>query len=151
MEPIIAALAPPGGYAYVGPPGAGHFAKMVHNGIEYGMLQAYAEGFDLLHAAKEYDYDLHQLAELWNHGSVVRSWLLELARDALEKDPGLASIQGYMDDSGEGRWTVLEATERGVPGGVLAQALFARFPSRDDNPFSMRMIAALRNEFGGHK
>ncbi len=150
VEPILATLAPKDGYAYVGPSGAGHFSKMVHNGIEYGMLQAYAEGFELLHAADEFQYDLHQLAKLWNQGSVVRSWLLELAEDAFDKDPTLDKLEGYVDDSGEGRWTVLEAVQRGVPATVLAHSLFARFTSRQDNSFGMRVIAALRNEFGGH-
>lgn len=150
VEPALAALASEGGYGHVGACGAGHFSKMVHNGIEYGMLQAYAEGFDLLHCATEYDYDLHQLAALWNHSSVVRSWLLELAENAFESDPNLDKLKAYVDDSGEGRWTVLEAVERGVNVGVLAQALFARFTSREENAFSMRVIAALRNEFGGH-
>jgi 6-phosphogluconate dehydrogenase len=150
VEPVLATLAPKDGYAYVGPSGAGHFSKMVHNAIEYGMLQAYAEGFELLHAADEFHYDLHQLAKLWNQGSVVRSWLLELAEDAFEKDPGLDKLEGYVDDSGEGRWTILEAVQRGVPATVLAHSLFARFTSRQDNSFGMRVIAALRNEFGGH-
>lgn len=150
VEPILATLAPADGYAYVGPSGAGHFSKMVHNGIEYGMLQAYAEGFELLHAADEFDYDLHQLASLWNHGGVVRSWLLELAEDAFENDPHLDKLEGYVDDSGEGRWTVLEAINRGVPVTALAHSLFARFTSRQENSFGMRVIAALRNEFGGH-
>jgi 6-phosphogluconate dehydrogenase len=150
VEPIFQALAPHGGYAYVGPSGAGHFSKMVHNGIEYGMLQAYAEGFDLLQSATEFDYDLRQIASLWNHGSVVRSWLLELAERAFEKDARLEQLEGYVDDSGEGRWTVIEGVERGVNVGVLAQSLFSRFTSRQSNPFSMRVIAALRNEFGGH-
>ena len=150
VEPILKSLAPEDGYAYVGGAGAGHYSKMVHNGIEYGMLQAYAEGFDLLQAAEEYDFDLHQMSSLWNHSSVVRSWLLELAERAFEADPKLDDLKAYVDDSGEGRWTVLEAVERGVNVGVLAQALFARFTSREENPFSMRVIAALRNEFGGH-
>ncbi len=150
VEPILESLAPKDGYAYVGGPGAGHYSKMVHNGIEYGMMQAYAEGFDLLQAAEEYDFDLHQLSKLWNHSSVVRSWLLELAEDAFQKDPKLANLKGYVDDSGEGRWTVLEAVERGVNVSVIAQSLFARFTSREEDPFSMRVIAALRNEFGGH-
>ncbi|MEX0783496.1 MAG: decarboxylating 6-phosphogluconate dehydrogenase [Dehalococcoidia bacterium] len=150
VEPILAALAPEGGYSHVGASGAGHYSKMVHNGIEYGMLQAYAEGFALLQAATEYGYDLRQLASLWNRGSVVRSWLLELAELAFAKDPELAQLQGYVDDSGEGRWTVIEGVERGVDVGVLAQSLFARFTSREENPFAMRVIAALRNEFGGH-
>ena len=149
VEPVLAALAPTDGYAHVGPSGAGHYAKMVHNGIEYGMLQAYAEGFDLLQAS-EFDLDLHQLATLWNHGSVVRSWLLELAERAFAKDPKLESLRGYVEDSGEGRWTVLEAVERGVAAGTIAQALFSRFTSREEDAFSMRVIAALRNEFGGH-
>ena len=149
VEPILAALGPEEGYAPVGPSGAGHYTKMVHNGIEYGMLQAYAEGFDLLQAS-DFDLDLHQLAALWNHGSVVRSWLLELAERAFAKDPKLEALRGYVEDSGEGRWTVLEAVERGVAAGTLAQSLFSRFTSREENPFSMRVIAALRNEFGGH-
>jgi 6-phosphogluconate dehydrogenase len=150
VEPIFQALAPPGGYAYVGPSGAGHYSKMVHNGIEYGMLQAFGEGFDLLQSATEFDYDLKQIASLWNQGSVVRSWLLELAERAFESDPHLEHLRGYVDDSGEGRWTVLEGVERGVNVGVLAQSLFARFTSRESDAFSMRVIAALRNEFGGH-
>ena len=150
VEPILKALAPEAGYAHVGASGAGHFSKMVHNGIEYGMMQAYAEGFDLLQAAKEYDYDLGQLANLWQHSSVVRSWLLELAAAAFSKDPKLDRLQPYVDDSGEGRWTVLEGVERGVNVSVLAQALFTRFSSREENAFSLRMLAALRNEFGGH-
>ena len=150
VEPAFQTLAPENGYAYLGDAGAGHFAKMVHNGVEYGMLQAYAEGFDLLQSATEFDYDLRQIASLWNHGSVVRSWLLELAERAFEKDARLEQLEGYVDDSGEGRWTVIEGVERGVNVGVLAQSLFARFTSRQSNPFSMRVIAALRNEFGGH-
>ena len=149
VKPILRALAPENGYAHVGPSGAGHFTKMVHNGIEYGMLQAYAEGFALLHAS-EFDLDLRQIAALWNQGSVVRSWLLELAERAFAKSPKLDDLRAYVDDSGEGRWTVLEAVERGVPAGVIAQSLFNRFASRDDNSFAMRVIAALRNEFGGH-
>jgi len=149
VEPACLTLAPEGGYAHVGAVGAGHFTKMVHNGIEYGMLQAYAEGFELLHASK-FAIDPHQVAALWNHGSVVRSWLLELAERAFEKDPGLDHLRGYVEDSGEGRWTVIEAIEHGVPAGVIAQSIFARFASRDDNAFGMRVIAALRNEFGGH-
>ena len=150
VEPLFESLAPPDGYAYLGPAGAGHYAKMVHNGIEYGMLQAFAEGFDLMRAAPEYGYDLAEVSALWNRGSVVRSWLLELAERAFEKDPELANLKGYVEDSGEGRWTVLEAVARGVNVSVLADALFARFTSRQDDPFAMRVIAALRNEFGGH-
>ncbi|MSP21733.1 MAG: decarboxylating 6-phosphogluconate dehydrogenase [Dehalococcoidia bacterium] len=149
VEPAFRTLAPVDGYAHVGHPGAGHYTKMVHNGIEYGLLQAYAEGFELL-SRSDFDLDLHSIAALWNHGSVVRSWLLELAESALQRDPNLEGLRGYVDDSGEGRWTILEAVERGVPAGVMAQALFARFSSRDDNALGMRLIAALRNEFGGH-
>ena len=150
LEPIFKTLAPPHGYAYVGPSGAGHFVKMIHNGIEYGLLQAYAEGFELLNASP-YELDLRQLAKLWNHGSVVRSWLLELAERALEKDPDLSSIRAYVEDSGEGRWTVLEAVERDVPASVLALSLFARFRSRQEDSFGAKLIAALRQEFGGHR
>jgi 6-phosphogluconate dehydrogenase len=149
IEPVLATLAPPGGYAYMGPSGAGHYAKMIHNGIEYGLLQAYAEGFALLQAG-DYEYDLEAVSSLWNHGSVVRSWLLELAEEAFKKDPKLAGLKGYVDDSGEGRWTVLEAVDRAVAAPVITEALFARFTSRDENSFAMRVIAALRNEFGGH-
>ena len=149
VEPLFKSLAPENGYALVGPVGAGHFTKMVHNGIEYGMLQAYAEGFELLNAYDE-KLDLHQIASLWQNGSVVRPWLLELGVSAFEKDPELAGLRGYVDDSGEGRWTILEAVERGVPLGVISQSVYSRFSSRDDNAFGMRVIAALRNEFGGH-
>jgi 6-phosphogluconate dehydrogenase len=150
VAPLFQSLVAEGGWAHVGPAGAGHFVKMVHNGIEYGMLQSYAEGFELLHA---YDtpIDLKQVASLWNHGSVVRSWLLELAELAFENDAELSGIQGYVDDSGEGRWTVLDAVDRAVPAGVIAQSLFARFTSRQEDSFAMRVIAALRNEFGGHR
>lgn len=149
VESLFKSLAPENGYALVGSVGAGHFTKMVHNGIEYGMLQAYAEGFELLNAYDE-KLDLHQIASLWQNGSVVRSWLLELGESAFEKDPELAGLKGYVDDSGEGRWTILEAVERGVPLGVISQSVYSRFSSRDDNAFGMRVIAALRNEFGGH-
>ncbi len=149
IEPLLAALAPPGGYARVGPSGAGHYAKMVHNGIEYAMLQSYAEGFHLLEGS-DYDYDLAAVSSLWNNGSVVRSWMLELAERAFAKDGRLESLKGYVEDSGEGRWTVLEAIERGIPATVISASLFARFDSRDENSFAMRFIAALRNEFGGH-
>ena len=149
MEPIFATLAPADGYAHVGASGAGHFVKMVHNGIEYALLQAYAEGFELL-AASAYKLDLRRIAALWNRGSVVRSWLLELAERALEKDPDLSSIRGYVEDSGEGRWTVFEAIEHDVPATALAHSLFARFRSRQDDPFGAKLIAALRQEFGGH-
>ena len=148
-EPLFASLAPTNGYLHVGPAGAGHFTKMVHNGIEYGMLQAYAEGFELM-AAHELPLNLAAIAELWLHGSVVRSWLLELASDALRKDPGLEGIRGYVEDSGEGRWTVQEAVRLGVPVPALAFALFERFRSREADAFGDRFIAALRKEFGGH-
>ncbi len=150
LEPAFIDLATPGGYAHVGPAGAGHYTKMVHNGIEYGLLQAYAEGFALLEAATELDLDLHQLAALWNHGSVVRSWLLELAESALGSPEEFASVQGYVEDSGEGRWTVEEAVNRAVPAPVITASLFERFSSRDDERFAARIIAALRNQFGGH-
>jgi 6-phosphogluconate dehydrogenase len=151
LKPMLVALAPEGGYAHVGPSGAGHFVKMVHNGIEYGLLQAYGEGFQLLQASSEFpDLDVSQIAEVWRHGSVVRSWLLDLAARALEQDPGLEGIRGYVDDSGEGRWTVLEAVRSGVPVPAIADSLFARFDSRDDDPFAMKLIAALRQQFGGH-
>ena len=149
VGPALKTLAPPDGYAHVGPVGAGHFTKMIHNGIEYAMLQAYAEGFEILEAS-QFALDLHQIAALWNHGSVVRSWLLELAESAFAKDPSLSNIRGYVDDSGEGRWTVFEAINENVPAPTIAASLFARFVSRQDDSFGMKVIAALRNEFGGH-
>ncbi len=149
VEPAFLALAPEGGYAHVGRLGAGHFTKMVHNGIEYGLLAAYGEGFEILEKS-EFSLDLRQLAGIWRNGSVVRSWLLELLHDALEKDPQLATIRGYVEDSGEGRWTVQAAIDENVPAPVTAMALFARFASRQDESFSAKVIAALRNEFGGH-
>ena len=149
MEPVFKTLAQEDGYAYMGPGGAGHYVKMVHNGIEYGLLQAYAEGFELMDASA-YDLDLKRIAALWNRGSVVRSWLLELAERALAEDPGLSDIRGYVEDSGEGRWTVQEAMDRDVPATVLTHALFARFRSRQDESFGAKLIAALRNQFGGH-
>jgi 6-phosphogluconate dehydrogenase len=151
LTPVFEALAPPGGYAHCGPSGAGHFVKMVHNGIEYGLLQAYAEGFELLEAKKEYGLDAAAIARLWGRGSVVRSWLLELAADALAKDPHLAGIKGYVADSGEGRWTVCEAIDQAVPVPALSLALFERFRSRQDGSFAAKFVAALRNEFGGHE
>jgi 6-phosphogluconate dehydrogenase len=151
LQPIFTALAPEDGYAHVGPSGAGHFVKMIHNGIEYGMLQAYAEGFALLDAASELELDLLQIARLWNHGSVVRSWLLELAALALDTPEEFAAIRGYVEDSGEGRWTVQEALARSVPAPVITASLLARFSSRDDEKFAARLVAALRNQFGGHK
>jgi 6-phosphogluconate dehydrogenase len=149
VEPIFQTLAPPDGYAYVGPSGAGHYSKMVHNGIEYSMLQSYAEGFEILKAAP-LQFDLAQLARLWNHGSVIRSWLLELAQAAFERDPELSRIRGYVEDSGEGRWTLQEAIDHAVPAPALAMSLFMRFRSRQDDSFSAKVLAALRNEFGGH-
>jgi 6-phosphogluconate dehydrogenase len=149
VEPVFQTLAPPDGYAYVGPSGAGHYAKMVHNGIEYSMLQSYAEGFEILKAAP-FGFDLVQLTRLWNHGSVIRSWLLELAQAAFERDPDLAHMKGYVEDSGEGRWTLEEALEHAVPAPALAMSLFMRYRSRQDDSFSAKVLAALRNEFGGH-
>ena len=149
LEPIFKTLAPKDGFLHVGPSGAGHFVKMIHNGIEYGMLQAYGEGFELLKVS-QFDLDLGKISHLWNQGSVVRSWLLELCENAFAKDPKLDAIKGYVEDSGEGRWTVQEAIERNVPAPVLMLSLFARFASRQDSSFSAKVIAALRNEFGGH-
>ncbi|MEJ7812452.1 MAG: phosphogluconate dehydrogenase (NAD(+)-dependent, decarboxylating) [Gemmatimonadaceae bacterium] len=149
-EPIFRTLAPPNGYAHVGPNGAGHYVKMIHNGIEYGMLQAYAEGYEILHASKEYAFDLRQIAALWNQGSVVRSWLNELAESAFGKDADLEAIRGYVEDSGEGRWTVQEAIDLDVPAPVITLSLLTRFRSRQADSFSAKVIAALRNEFGGH-
>jgi len=149
LEPIFLTLAPKDGYLHAGPNGAGHFVKMIHNGIEYGMMQAYGEGFELLKAS-QFDLDLAKISHLWNQGSVVRSWLLELCESAFEKDPKLDSIKGYVEDSGEGRWTVIEAIEKGVAATTLAHALFARYSSRQQDAFSNKVIAALRNEFGGH-
>jgi 6-phosphogluconate dehydrogenase len=149
VEPIFLTLAPPGGYAHVGPSGAGHFSKMVHNGIEYGMLAAYGEGFEILEKS-EYKFDLHQLASIWRYGSVVRSWLLELLEIALKGDPELAKVKGWVADSGEGRWTVQAALDEDVPAPVITASLMSRFVSRQEESFSAKIIAALRNEFGGH-
>ena len=149
-EPLFQALAQENGYAHVGPQGSGHFVKMIHNGIEYAMLQAYGEGFEIMHAKKEFDLDLQQISTLWNHGSVVRSWLLELAENAFRKEPQLASIRGYVEDSGEGRWTVHEAIEKDIPAFGITLSLFERFRSRQQESFSAKVVAALRNEFGGH-
>ena len=149
MEAVFQTLAQDEGYAYMGPSGAGHYVKMVHNGIEYGLLQAYAEGFELMEASA-YDLDLRKIAALWDRGSVVRSWLLQLAERALAEDPDLATIRGYVEDSGEGRWTVQEAIDRDVPATVLTYALFARFRSRQEDSFGAKLIAALRQQFGGH-
>jgi 6-phosphogluconate dehydrogenase len=149
-EPIFRTLAPADGYARVGPSGAGHYVKMVHNGIEYGMLQAYAEGYEILHASQDFTLDLGQIAKLWNHGSVVRSWLNELAERALSRDSELAGIRGYVEDSGEGRWTVEEAMRLDVPAPVITLSLLARLRSRQEESFGAKVIAALRKEFGGH-
>ncbi|HLW00700.1 MAG TPA: decarboxylating 6-phosphogluconate dehydrogenase [Ktedonobacterales bacterium] len=148
-EPLFKTLAPPDGYGYMGDHGAGHLVKMVHNGVEYGMLQAYGEGFEILNAS-QYNLDLYKISHLWNQGSVVRSWLLELAELAFEADPKLASIKGWVADSGEGRWTVLEAMEHDVPAPIITLSLLERFRSRQDESFSAKVIAALRNQFGGH-
>jgi 6-phosphogluconate dehydrogenase len=149
-EPIFRALAPEGGYAHVGASGAGHFTKMIHNGIEYGLMQAYAEGFEVMEKS-EFDLDLHEIAGIWRYGSVVRSWLLELLHAAFEKEGGdLEKIKGYVDDSGEGRWTIAEAIAEDVPVPVISAALFARFASRQEESFAAKVNAALRNQFGGH-
>jgi 6-phosphogluconate dehydrogenase len=150
LEPVFRALAPEDGYVYVGASGAGHFVKMIHNGIEYALLQGYAEGFEILNAKKEFNFDLRKIAHLWNQGSVIRSWLLELAEDAFTKDPKLGSIRGYVQDSGEGRWTVAEAMENDVPAPLITLSLLERFRSRQEESFSAKVIAALRDEFGGH-
>ncbi len=149
-EPIFKTLAPPDGYARMGPTGSGHYVKMIHNGIEYGILQAYAEGYEILHSSKDFKLDLHQIASVWNHGSVVRSWMNELAEKAFEKDADLAALKGFVADSGEGRWTVQEAVDIDVPAPVITLALLMRLRSRQEDSFSAKVIAALRNEFGGH-
>jgi 6-phosphogluconate dehydrogenase len=151
LEPIFTALAPPdGGYVYCGPPGAGHYTKMVHNGIEYGLMQAYAEGFEIMHAS-EYPLDLEKIAKAWNHGTVIRSWLLELAGLAFEQSgTELDGIKGWVADSGEGRWTVQDAIDHDVPAPIITLSLLARFSSRQDESYSAKVLAALRNQFGGH-
>lgn len=152
LEPVLQTLAPASdrGYGRVGPAGAGHFVKMVHNGIEYGMMQAYAEGFEIMEAKKEFALDLANISEIWRYGSVVRSWLLDLTAAALQEEPDLASLQAYVDDSGEGRWTVQESVELAVPAPVISASLQARFRSRQENSFGARLLAAMRNQFGGH-
>jgi len=152
LRPIFEALAPSpnSGWGRVGPVGSGHFVKMVHNGIEYGMMQALAEGFSILHHKDEFKLDLHAIAEIWRDGSVVRSWLLELTSAALQKDPTLRDLQAWVDDSGEGRWTVSEAIDLDVPAPVISLALIERLRSRDPDSFSDKLLAAMRNEFGGH-
>ena len=149
LRPVFETLAPDEGWAHVGPGGAGHFTKMVHNGIEYGMMEAYAEGFEVLYKSK-FPLDLHQISKVWNRGSVIRSWLLELAEGLFETESDLRGIQPYVEDSGEGRWTIHAAMEQDVPVPVIAAALFARFASRDPVNFSARFAAGLRNQFGGH-
>jgi len=149
VEPIFVTLAPEGGYAHVGRAGAGHYVKMIHNGVEYALLQGYAEGFEIL-SASDYQLDVHRIAELWRHGSVVRSWLLDLLAAAYQRDPGLNALTGYVEDSGEGRWTVQEALERNVPAPVINLSLLMRIRSRQQDSYAAKVIAALRNEFGGH-
>jgi 6-phosphogluconate dehydrogenase len=151
LEPAFRSLAPVDGYLHAGPPGAGHYVKMIHNGIEYGLMQAYAEGFEIMHAS-EYPLDLAAISDLWNHGSVVRSWLLELATDAFRKGgEDLGGLKGWVADSGEGRWTVQEAIDRDVPAPVITLSLQTRFRSRQDDSYGAKVLAALRNEFGGHE
>jgi len=150
LSPILDVLAPPDGWSHMGTHGSGHYVKMVHNGIEYGLLQAYGEGFEILHAS-EYDLDLHEISRVWLQGSVIRSWLLELAERAFDQDgTDLKHIKGYVDDSGEGRWTVFDAIDKDVPAPVLTLSLLARFTSRQEESYSAKVIAALRNQFGGH-
>ncbi len=152
IEPALQTLAPSPrqGYGYVGPSGAGHFVKMVHNGIEYALMEAYAEGFELMQAKQEFNLDLQQVTEMWRHGSVVRSWLLDLTAEALREDPGLKEIQAYVEDSGEGRWAVQEAIELAVPVPAISHSLQVRFRTRQAQPFGDKLLAALRKQFGGH-
>lgn len=152
LEPIFKTLAPAPdrGWGHVGPSGAGHFTKMIHNGVEYALMQAYAEGFEIMRAKEELALDLAQIAEIWQHGSVVRSWLLDLTVAALKENPTLAGIKGYVPDSGEGRWTVFESVDLDVPAPTIALALMARFTSRQEESFAAKLLAALRNQFGGH-
>lgn len=152
ITPALKTLAPGAdkGWGHVGPPGAGHFVKMVHNGIEYGLMQAYAEGFEILKAKEEFGLDLHQVSEIWRFGSVVRSWLLDLTANALAEDVELSKIKGFVPDSGEGRWTVFEAIDLDIPAPIITHSLFARFVSRQDESFAAKLLAAMRNQFGGH-
>ena len=152
LSPIFETLAPAAdqGWGHVGPVGAGHFVKMIHNGIEYGLMQAYAEGFDIMHAKKDFGLDLHQVSEIWRYGSVVRSWLLDLTANALAGDQELSEIAGYVSDSGEGRWTVFEAVDLDVPAPVITLSLQQRFTSRQDESYAAKVLAAMRNQFGGH-
>ena len=149
-EPIFKTLAPVDGYAHMGPTGSGHYVKMIHNGVEYGMLQAYAEGYEILHASKDFKLDLHKIAGVWNHGSVVRSWINELAEIAFSKEGNVDGLKGFVADSGEGRWTVQEAIDLDVPAPVITLSLLMRLRSRQDDSYGGKVIAALRNEFGGH-
>ena len=153
MLPVLQTLAPSGGVGlgHVGPAGAGHFVKMVHNAVEYGLMQAYAEGFELMSASHKFDINLGQVAEIWRHGSVVRSWLLDLAAQTLKNNPGLQDIMAYVEDTGEGRWAVQESVDLSVPVPVIAASLQARFRSRQEEPFGARLLAALRKQFGGHR
>ena len=153
IEPLIKSLAPADdkGWGLVGPVGSGHFTKMVHNGIEYGMMEAFAEGFELLQARKDFNLDVHQISQIWQHSSVVRSWLLDLIALALENDQSLNGIKPWVSDSGEGRWTVNEAINQDVPVPVIAASLFRRFESREDNSYAYRLLSAMRNQFGGHE
>ncbi len=152
LFPIFETLAPAPnkGWGHVGPTGSGHFTKMVHNGIEYGLMQAYAEGFEIMKAKKEFGLNLHQIAELWRHGSVVRSWLLDLTADALKEDQDLKSVKGWVADSGEGRWTIAESIDLDVPAPVISLSLLMRFVSRQDESYAAKVLAAMRNQFGGH-
>lgn len=152
MNPIFETLAPGAdkGWGYVGPHGAGHYVKMIHNGIEYGMMQAFAEGFSIMKAKKEFELDLSQISHIWQHGSVVRSWLLDLAARALDQDTDLADIKPWVADSGEGRWTVFESIDLNVPAPIITLSLQTRIASRDEENFTARMLSALRNQFGGH-
>ena len=152
LRPVFETLAPEPekGWGYVGPSGAGHFVKMVHNGIEYGMMEAYAEGFEILRAKTDFALDLHEVAQIWRYGSVIRSWLLDLTTAALAEDPDLGDIKGWVADSGEGRWTVFEAIDQDVPAPVITLALMMRFVSRQDESYAAKLLAALRNQFGGH-
>ncbi len=152
LKPILETLAPAAdkGWGHVGPAGSGHFVKMIHNGIEYGMMQAYAEGFTIMEKKEEFHLDLPQIAQIWRYGSVVRSWLLDLAADALAKNPTLEGLEAFVEDSGEGRWTVIEAIDLNVSAPIITESLMRRIRSREDNNFTDRMLAIMRNEFGGH-
>lgn len=151
VEDIFEDLAPENGYNYVGESGAGHFVKMVHNGIEYAMMEAYAEGFEILKSKEDFELNLGEIADLWNHGGVIRSWLLELTADSLKENPNLEGVQDYVEDSGEGRWTVMESIEQEVPASIIALSLFKRYRSRQDESFSAKILSAMRNAFGGHE